>query len=162
MLNPTFLPMALIVLMVQSCSPRTKTTDEGAVMAQDQNGIGLIHATRQDWVAGIKGGGAGTEYTFTIAITGIEPITFGRVSIGGKDHDALVRKHGGPVTQDPLIPKAGDTLDLRVSVRRPDISSTADTAHAPGAAALIFYTVKGEPRSLPVERIERLAPQNRP
>ncbi len=131
-------------------------------MTQGQNGVGLVKATRQDWVAGIKGGGAGTEYTFTVKITGSDPITFGPVSIGGIEHGALVRERGGPVTQESVVPHDGDTLDLRVSVRRPEVASTADTASAPAAGASIHFTINGEPRSLPVERIERLAPQNRP
>lgn len=131
-------------------------------MTQVRNGVGLVRATRQDWVAGIKGGGSGTEYSFTVTIAGSDPVIFGAVSIGGVDHVAMVHKRGGPVTQQEVVPHAGDTLDLRVSVRRPEVASSMDTASTPATGTSIHFTIKGEPVSLPVEHIEQLAPQNRP
>lgn len=162
MFKHTFLSLALFVLMVPSCSPLTKTTDEGAALSSGQDAVELLKATRQDWVAGIVGGGAGSEYTFTIAIPEKGPVTFGAVTIDRAEHPAVLRKRGAPVTQAAVVPVAGDTLDLRVSVRRSDAANVPDTDSTTSTGAIINYSIGGEQRSLPVDRIERLAPQNRP
>lgn len=43
----------------------------------DKNGLELISATRQSWVAGIRGGGAGTNYEFSCkALSSSEKLVF--------------------------------------------------------------------------------------
>ena len=160
MMSPT--PFALLIcLAMQSCAPQGKTTQEAAPPGGATDDITLLTATGQKWTAGIIGDGSGTEYTFTVAIAGTGPVLFDSVDVSGATYKPALIKRGSPVTNEPVVPQQGDTLDLRISVR--DAEPPAPKEPTTGSPqAVLRFTVNGKPARLEVARIEMLAPRPRP
>ena len=151
----------LSCLAMQSCAPQGKTAQDAPTGTGSIEGIALVKATGQKWTAGIKGGGSGTEYTFTVAILGAEPVLFDSMDVYGTVYKPTLIKRGGPVSNEPVVPQKGDTLDLRISVRdaEPPVPKEPTTG---SPQAVVRCTLNGKPARLEVAHIEMLAPRPRP
>ena len=116
--------------------------------------VQLTKATAQDWVAGTPGGRSGTELTFVVNIAA-DDVQFGKITLAGAPHEPTLVRPGEAISREPVVPKKGDTLHLRLSVEKDDPAAKA-------TEATIGYSVAGDARTLAVPAIEKLAPLPRP
>lgn len=143
-------------MAMHGCTNRAKVGQEN--LPETATGhLALIKATSQQWTAGIKGGGSGTEYTFVVEVQTTEVLSFGEVILDGQPYTPTVLKQGRTVGQAEQDPQMGDTLNLRVS------TSGRPSAPKDGLpAATIHYSHSGMPQTLEVPVITMLATQQRP
>ena len=143
------LQVLVCLLLLQQCTVRSKESASNG----DAEPLTLLAATAQAWTAGVKGGGSGTEYRFTLVVNTEQPIQVAEVVLADKSYSPLLTKPGAPVGQ-AVVPSMGDTLNIRISVPGSD---------APRAdRGVVRYTVSEQPRTIEVPKIDQLAPQNRP
>ena len=117
--------------------------------------VELIKATKQDWTAGIQGGGSGTEFTFMVRTPASGTVAFQQIAIGGSDLEPTLVRPGDPVSGTSVTPGTNDTLHLRLSVKREESAASA-------ASAVIHYTLSDEAKELAVPSIEKIPSLPRP
>lgn len=148
----TISAVSLLLLITLTAAVGCSSTKSGADATAGP--VRLIKATAQDWVAGIQGGGSGTELTFVVAIDQ-DDIRFSSIGLADAQHDPVLARPGSVLSNEPVVPKKGDTLHLRLSLEKNDPAANA-------TEAIIAYTVAGEAKTLQVPSIEKIAPQPRP
>ncbi|MFI5149067.1 MAG: hypothetical protein ACHQRM_04990 [Bacteroidia bacterium] len=130
----------------------------------------LVQATSQTWIAGIPGGGSGTEYSFKVVIHTKETIRFDSAWMNGKGFTIQAVK-GKQYDPKSMLMK-NDTVDLRVSdniaghmpgeeqkvVSSPKINPPV----ALKGAALIRYYLNNKLHYFHVQSIQKLTALNRP
>ncbi|MCH8902696.1 MAG: hypothetical protein IIA45_02115 [Bacteroidetes bacterium] len=102
----------------------------------------VIEATFSKWVAGIEGGGSGTEYYFKTYITTREPIGFDSAWIAGAGFRIFIAREQGPVTNQEIQFTSTDTIILRVSAHDKIKQKVAPPFDYKGAA-LLRYSLNG-------------------
>ena len=140
---------AITLFTAESCN-NEKVSDQG-----QGEPIILFKATSMNWTAGIKGGGSGREYTFTVGVASDVPVSINAVSINDIDQQFVLIKQGASVSNEELIIAQGDTLDIRVSISGEELEKEFERA-------IISYALNDKASGLRIDQIEQLEPQNRP
>lgn len=147
---PSLCLLLFLLFSAEKCQQANGGTSNNA--SEEPEDLALISATSMNWVAGIKDGGSGTEYNFTVVVGTDQPVTISSVQINGTEREHNVHKQGAAVANSPLQIAQHDTLNVHVSTE----------TNKEAASALITYTVGGQEMQLPVDSIEMLETQNRP
>lgn len=139
-----------------------------------KNYFTLLDASYQNWTAGIRGGGSGTEYYFKIKIATDESIVFDTTWINNKALKINVSKNTvGKISNTPPVILQNDTVILRSSVFNPSKDSptykqdntTVTNAKPPieyTGSALLRYYVNSKPYYFIIEDIRKTEGVNRP
>jgi len=147
---PSLCLLLFLLLSAEKCEKSNVNKEHTST--QKPADLVLLEATSMKWVAGIKEGGSGTEYTFTVVVGAKKPVAILDVSINGEKQEYAVIKQGEPVSNMPVHIEQHDTLHIRVSNEL-----SIDTTQA-----LINYSIGGKTHQLEVNEIEILETQNRP
>ena len=116
----------------------------------------LLSAVAEPWVAGVRGGGSGTEYYFNMVITTDQNLKFGKVWIADKSFDSFLYKEQKEITGAPITFLKGDSIAVRVS----DLQNMKPGTLAPpqnyNGEALIEYILNGKSNYFTVKEIKKL------
>ena len=103
----------------------------------------LLSAASEDWVAGTKGGGRGTEYYFTLKITTSTPLSFDSIWVANKALPLFIANTKTSISDKPVRFKKGDTILLRASYLQRGEDTNQSIVASPlkfkGAALLRYY-----------------------
>lgn len=139
----------------------------------------VLHANSQRWIAGIRGGGTGTNYEIlVVAKKSSAVLQFGKLLIGDKILNVSFSHK--PLNDEPLVISdktefaAGDTLVLKASVMHPgeripsDNRNQNEETDEPKSKvkmkgeALICYKAGKKKKSFSIEKFEELPRLNYP
>lgn len=125
--------------------------------------IELLDANSQKWVAGIQGGGSGTEYFFKVVIMTDDQLEFKDLWLkNGLHQDIYLSRNQSSVSAAPVSIHKGDTITLRASILN-DASQVLESAPIDfNGTALIGYFLNDSQQFQVVKTIGQLPIQNRP
>lgn len=154
------------VVVFSSCKVNSEKLVEATPSQQNEpnsSQIELINATSQKWVAGIQGGGSGTEYYFDVVVQTDDQLEFKDLWLkDGLHQDIYVSRNQPSVSASPVSFQKGDTITLRASVLN-EASQVLESAPIGfNGAALIGYFSNGSQQFQVVNAIGQLPTQNRP
>jgi hypothetical protein len=112
----------------------------------------VIDCSSQDWVAGVPGGGSGTDYSFRLCVETKERVRFDSVWMKHKAFKIQVVK--GKTYKAKTEIMRGDTLVLRFSDVQPG-SESGPSAAGKTATALNTHSDKNAPKSYRGEALLR-------
>jgi hypothetical protein len=146
------------LILFSSCHSTNKiATEEGTPLR-------LLNAEYEEWTAGVKDGGRGTEYYFQLNVATSDQVQFDSAWIGGKVFASFVARPSGPVNNQPVSFKKGDNITLRVSDLRLPAAPAASNAVPPvnyKGAALLRYRINGKINYLNVPDLTKKTTPNR-
>ena len=152
---------------VNTCNKNSNSTSQNVLQQKnnEQNSFTLLDASSEDWVAGVRGGGKGTEYYFKIKINTNDNITFDTAWINNRSFAIHLAQKNNAVSNQPVKFATGDTITLRVS----DIHSTKiqnvlnnNSPVKYEGAALIGYAVNNKREYFTIKEIKKQQTINRP
>ena len=113
------------------------------------DGVSIVQAEYESWIAGVKGGGQGTEYFFTVSYTGATIPQFDSLFINNRGIYLFPGKAAAG--------NAAQTIQLRAS----DLNHPTP---AMGAATTIYlsYRIAGKNQQLRIPTIKKRITPNRP
>lgn len=121
-----------------------------------------IHeAYSKTWVAGVKQGGSGIEYTFEIELGEIEKINFGEIWVNNQKLSSKIVKDN-KIVQDQNLLLTNDHVKLRCSGERTVDATIKTPIPLEEGQAIISYSLAGNTTQyLLVETIELRKSENR-
>jgi hypothetical protein len=127
----------------------------------------LIRATSQEWVAGIRGGGRGTDYSFRLEITTDKELQFDTVWMKNRAYPLFVTKDKPGDPSQPGVFSKGDVIVLSASgVEYEQAQSQGYIEQEPpqrfDGEALVGFRVDGNRMFFVIQEIEVLEPSYRP
>lgn len=123
----------------------------------------LINATYENWVAGVKNGGSGTEYHFKLTVNTNETLSFDSLWVNQHALKAFVAQKDG-ISNKPAEYGNGDTITVRASfIKTPNkqITNVEPPINHSGAA-LLGYTVNNKRMYFTISEMEKIIGPNRP
>jgi hypothetical protein len=148
------------LILFSSCHSTNK------IASEESTPLRLLNAEYEEWTAGVKDGGRGTEYYFKLNVATSDKVQFDSAWIGGKVFASYVahKGMGKPVTTQPVTFKKGDDITLRVSDLQLPSAPMATTAVPPinyKGAALLRYRINGKINYLNVPDLTKKSTPNR-
>lgn len=139
-----------------------------SVMADSTNGyFRIVRSTSQEWVAGIRGGGKGTDYFFKVEITTDDDLHFDTVWMKNRAYALFATKEKPGISSQPIVFSKGDVIVLSASeVHYENEQSQGfieqDPPQSIAGDALIGFRVNGNSMYFNIQEIEVLEPSYRP
>jgi hypothetical protein len=122
----------------------------------------VLSATKEKWVAGIPGGGSGTEYSFKIKIATKQKLVFAHLWIDNYKYPLYVANNSALISDKPIEYSDGDEITLRASVLSKEKYEQSAAPIKYEGDALISYTSNGLIHCMVVENITEIPTINRP
>jgi len=118
----------------------------------------LLHASSQNWTAGIPSGGSGTEYYFAVKINTSDALRFDSAWIHNESFPIFLSNNNASISNEPVKIIRDDSITLRVSdLNLPNVKVTSSKPPVSfNGAALIGYTLNGKPVYFIIKEIEKL------
>jgi hypothetical protein len=144
------------------------TTATSIITLDPTNGyFTMIRATSQEWVAGIRGGGRGTDYSFKLEIATDQDLQFDTVWMNNRAYALFATKEKPGGSSQPIVFSKGDVIVLSASeVHYEQAQSQGfieqDPPQSFAGDALIGFRVNGSRMYFSVQEIELLDPSYRP
>ena len=168
--------MILSVASSNSCreskSARTQSKEvanaTSTITSDSTNGyFTMIRSTSQEWVAGIRGGGRGTDYFFKLEITTDQDLQFDTVWMKNRAYALFATKEKPGGSSQPIVFSKGDVIVLSASeVHYEQAQSQGFIEQGPPQSfagdALIGFRVNGSRMYFSIQEIELLDPSYRP
>jgi len=143
-------------------------TASSTITLDSTNGyFAMIRSTSQEWVAGIRGGGRGTDYFFKLEITTDQELLFDTVWMKNRAYPLFVTKDKPGDPSQPGVFSKGDVIVLTASdVEYEQDQSQGYFEQSPPQRfegdALIGFRVNGNRMFFIIQEIEVLEPSYRP
>lgn len=145
-------PLFLFALV--SCKSTKINSDSGSSFE-------IMQAYAKPWVAGIKDGGSGIEYTFVLKVGTIEKINFGFVWVNNQKLSSKIVRDNKILPNQELI-SSGDEIKVRCSGEKKVDTIIQPPKLIENDQALIGYYVNGESiKYVVVDKIEIKKSENR-
>jgi hypothetical protein len=144
------------------------TTATSTITSDSTNDyFAIIRSTSQEWVAGIRGGGRGTDYSFRLEINTDKELQFDTVWMKNRAYPLFVTKDKPGDPSQPGVFSKGDVIVLTASdVEYEQAQSQGYIEQAPPQRfegdALIGFRVNGNRMYLNIQEVEVLEPSYRP
>lgn len=148
--------LGILLLVFFGCKSSKVSSDSTTTKAFE-----LMEAYAKPWVAGIKEGGSGVEYTFVLKMGTIDKISFGSVWVNGQKLTAKIVRYNKMLPNQELI-SSGDEIKVRCSGEK--VANTIIQPPKPikSEQALISYILNGESiKYVVVDEIEIKKAENR-
>jgi hypothetical protein len=146
------LPAALLLSMLSSCAGSKEPVADAS-----HSSFTVIEATYEDWHAGRKEGGSGTDYQLITVIKTDRTLQFDSIRIQDRSMTLplSVARFRGPVSNQPVSFQKGDTILLVASYTASAAGpNTADGSH-PGTAALISFREEGKSKKATIPQLTK-------
>lgn len=149
----------LLLLAFYSC------TGSKAHMADASHpSFNVIEATYEEWHAGRKDGGSGTDYQLIAVIKSDHKLEFDSIWIQQKGITLplAVGRMRGPVSNQPVTFQKGDTILLVASFSANDVFPKAIDSRDTGRTALISFKEEGRLKKATIPALTKKEGQPRP